>query len=160
MAIASVELVVAIRETADRLEGGVRYQWAHMGHCNCGHLAQTLTRLPGRKIHEVALEAIGDWTEQVEGYCAETGASLESIVKTMVAAGLTTIDIANLERLLDDEVLGAIPADRLPLDHRVREDAVLYLRTWADVLERRWIRATGRRLEQTREKSRPRSEKV
>lgn len=151
MAKPSLELIAALRETADRLEGGVKYQWAHMGNCNCGHLAQTLTKLKPREIHARALESVGDWTQQVSEYCSTSRLPLDSVMHTMIAAGLTTSDIADLERLRNDEVLAAVPAERLPLDHRVREDAVLYLRTWADLLDARWRRAMERRLVAQRE---------
>ena len=135
MAKPSLELIAALRETADRLDGGVKYQWAHMGNCNCGHLAQTLTRLEPREIHRRALVSVGDWEQQVSEYCPSSQLPLDRVMDTMLAAGLTTCDIADLERLRNDEVLAAIGRR---LDHRVREDAVLYLRTWADLLERRW----------------------
>lgn len=154
MAQPTLSLIVALRATADRLDGGVRYQWSHMGSCNCGHLAQTLTKLTPRTIHRAALEGVGDWTEQAREYCPDTGRSLDAIVDTMVAAGLSTVDLANLERLLDDDVLqriGERTPQRLPLDHRVREDAVLYLRTWADLLEERWRRGQERRGEEGRQ---------
>lgn len=143
MAKPSLELIAALRATADRLEGGVRYQWAHMGNCNCGHLAQTLTKLKPREIHRRALEAVGDWTQQVTEYCPTSQLPLDRVMDTMIAAGLSTMDIANLERLEDDAVLKAVPAGRLPLDFRERDDAILYLRTWADLLETRWRRAVA-----------------
>ncbi len=60
MTQASPELVAALRATARRLEQGASYCWTHMGSCNCGQLAQTLTRLPKEEIHRLALERAGD----------------------------------------------------------------------------------------------------
>lgn len=140
MAKPSLELVAALRETADRLDRGVRYQWSHMGSCNCGHLAQTLTKLKPREIHGMALETAGDWAEQSREFCPDSQLPLDTIIETMVAAGLTTADVADLERLQNDAVLRRIPAERRPLDHRDREDAIWYLRAWADLLEERWRR--------------------
>ena len=54
MPIPSLALVTVLRETADRLESGDAYQWAHFGRCNCGHLVQTVTRLSPAEIHAVA----------------------------------------------------------------------------------------------------------
>ncbi|WP_342039360.1 hypothetical protein [Pontibacter indicus] len=51
MARSSAQLVAAIRQTADRLAKGAIYQWGHMGSCNCGHLAQTITQLDKGHIH-------------------------------------------------------------------------------------------------------------
>jgi hypothetical protein len=160
MAKPTLELITALRATADRIDGGVRFQWAHMGNCNCGHLAQTLTNLPPKQIHQRALESVGDWATQCREYCPDSGMPMDSIIEIMVGAGLTTVDIANLERLLDDEVLSNVPDEQLPLDHRRREDAVLYLRAWADLLEQKWRRHIERResTEPTRQK--PEVEKV
>ena len=36
-------LAEALRVTAKRISSGDRYKWTHMGACNCGHLAQTIT---------------------------------------------------------------------------------------------------------------------
>ena len=36
---------LVIDRTAERLSGDVSYQWGHMGMCNCGHLAQSITGL-------------------------------------------------------------------------------------------------------------------
>jgi hypothetical protein len=140
MAKPTLELITALRATADRIDGGVRFQWAHMGNCNCGHLAQTLTKLTPAAIHSQALETVGDWATQCRDHCPDSGMPMDSIIETMVKAGLTTVDIANLERLLDDEVLSRVNEERKPLDHRSREDAVVYMRTWADLLEERWKR--------------------
>ena len=41
----------ALRATADRLAApDARYEWGHMGGCNCGHLAQTVTTLSRAEI--------------------------------------------------------------------------------------------------------------
>lgn len=144
MAKPTLELVAALRETADRLGRGVKFQWSHMGSCNCGHLAQTLTRLKPREIHSAALESVGDWTQQTQEYCPDSGLPLDTVIEAMLGAGLNTADLADLERLKNDRVLAAIPNHRLPLDHRDREDAILYMRTWADQLEARWRKQMGR----------------
>lgn len=145
MAKPTLELITALRATADRIDAGVRFQWSHMGACNCGHLAQTLTKLQPAEIHQQALQSVGDWSEQALEFCPESGLPMDSILDTMVGAGLTTVDIANLERLLDDEVLSHVSDERKPLDHRRREDAVLYIRTWADLLEQQWREQCERR---------------
>ncbi|WP_243635867.1 hypothetical protein [Hymenobacter edaphi] len=45
MASCSLSVIEALRTTAQRLSTQAPYQWGHMGSCNCGHLAQTITRL-------------------------------------------------------------------------------------------------------------------
>ncbi len=42
---ANPDLIEALRRTAARLATGAEYRWTHMGSCNCGHLAQTVTEL-------------------------------------------------------------------------------------------------------------------
>src|SRR5689334_8057112 len=36
----AMDLVIALRLTAERLDGGSTYQWGHLGMCNCGHLVE------------------------------------------------------------------------------------------------------------------------
>lgn len=140
MAKPSLPLITALRATADRIESGARFHWNHMGSCNCGHLAQTLTQIEPKKLHQMALANAGDWSEQARDYCPDSGYPLDRIIEIMVGAGLNTVDIANLERLSDTEVLtrmGYKSCDNPP-DFRTREDAVSYMRAWADVLETKW----------------------
>ena len=140
---AAPELIAALRTTARRLERGVRYRWAHMGSCNCGHLAQTLTRLPRQEIHRLALQKAGDWGEQARQYCPTSGYPMDHILGVMRSYGLDADDIWHLERLSDPEVLRRLPPGQRHLDHRLREDVVRYLRTSADLADHwsRWERA-------------------
>jgi hypothetical protein len=55
MASPTPELISALRATANRLSDGTAYQWTHMGACNCGHLAQTVTRKSASEIHALGL---------------------------------------------------------------------------------------------------------
>lgn len=135
MATASLDLVNALRETATRLEQGASYAWSRMGSCNCGHLAQTLTQLTSVEIQAMAMEAAGDWTEQVQGYCSASLIPLEDIFNTMLEAGLTTEDIMHLERLSDPTILGTMSVQVGDLDFKQRHDVVRYLRAWAVHLE-------------------------
>ena len=61
MARPSGSLIHALRQTASRLAESESYQWGHMGQCNCGYLAQTITGLTAAEIHASALERQGDW---------------------------------------------------------------------------------------------------
>ena len=137
------DLIAALRATARRLEGGAVYRWTHMGRCNCGHLAQTLTRLPPEEIHRLALEKAGDWGEQAREYCSASGLPVDHILGVLLAHGLDADDVAHLERLSDPEVLRRLPAGERHLDHRRRRDVVRYLRTWAALLEDRWVKRVG-----------------
>ncbi len=133
------DLVEALRTTARRVEQGAEYRWTHMGSCNCGHLAQTVTRLPAQEIHRLALERAGDWGEQAREYCPTIGYPMDHIVACLLDLGLTDDDLWHLERLSSPEVLRRLPIGERDLDHRRREDYVRYLRVWADLLEERWM---------------------
>ncbi|WP_299699916.1 hypothetical protein [uncultured Pontibacter sp.] len=135
MAKSSVKLVAAIRETADRLALGDNYQWGHMGNCNCGHLAQTITHYDKGQIHGAAMWRHGDWTEQLRDYCPQSGLPMDEIIDQMLAWGLSPTDLAYLERLSDPAVLDALPPNRRCLKHNLRDDVVLYLQAWAALLE-------------------------
>lgn len=132
----NLKLIDVLRETATRLDAGAEYNWCHMGRCNCGHLAQTITQLTPAEIHEMALLKAGDWSTQSVEHCSETGYTIDHIIESMLSLGLTRSDIVNLERLSDQRVLCKIPLERRRLmNHRNRNDVVLYMRTFADLLE-------------------------
>ncbi len=136
MATASLPLLTALRRTAHKLQQGTPYMWGHMGCCNCGNLAQELTKLTKADIHAYALQGRGDWREQVEEYCPTSGLPMDLLISDMLNHGLTTTDLQHLERLSDPKIKNQIPLDRRnQMKHNVREDVVLYLKTWADVLE-------------------------
>jgi hypothetical protein len=132
--MATVELRDALMGTAARLRGGATYQWTHMGACNCGHLAQTVTRVSRAELHAMALERVGDWSEQVVEYRPSSCLPIDHVISTMLAIGLTTEDLAHLERLTDPVVLARLPRDERHVDYRKRDDVVRYLETWAALL--------------------------
>ena len=55
MARPNLDLIAALRRTARKINDGAPYQWGHMGSCNCGNLAQELTKLTKAEIHAHAL---------------------------------------------------------------------------------------------------------
>jgi hypothetical protein len=131
MARANLELIGALRRTAERLSGDVSYQWGHMGMCNCGHLAQSITGLAGPEIHQSAMIREGDWEQQARDYCPTSGNLIDVVLATMFDLGLTRDDVRNLERLSDPEVIRRVGRH---LRFNQRDDVVLYIRTWADLL--------------------------
>lgn len=136
MARANHALVRALRVTADRLAADdARYEWGHMGSCNCGHLAQTVTKLSRAEIHARAMERAGDWGEQVVEYCPTSGYAIDHVIEEMLALGLARGDLSDLERLSGSKVLARLPVGERELKRNRRDDVVLYLRTWADALE-------------------------
>lgn len=134
MAVASPELINVLRATAQRLQQSNNYQWGHMGACNCGHLAQEITHLSKAEIHEIALGGHGDWSTQIREYCPDSGMPMHWIIGQLLALGLSTRDIENLEYLADDKVLKHMPADQRHPQRNKRDDVVIYLQVWADQL--------------------------
>ena len=149
MARPNMQLIWALRKTSARIRQGVKYQWGHLGACNCGHLAQTLTERTKREIHEAALERVGDWGEVSKNYCETSGMRIDTIIAEMLSAGLKIEDIEHLENLSDPRVLKTLtlPGERKYLKHNDRDDLVTYLDAWADLLENELPRAPEPELE-------------
>ena len=136
MAFASLNLITALRRTAKKLDQGMAYQWGHMGACNCGNLAQELTKRTKAEIHAFAMMGRGDWNEQVEEYCPTSGLPMDMLIADMLNNGLTTTDLQHLEKLSDNSVLNRIPLERRnEIRQNNRADVVLYLFEWANLLE-------------------------
>lgn len=151
-------LVHSLRLAARRLEGGADYRWSHYGMCNCGHLAQVVTGVGARALQEAAFGRPGDWGEQGRDYCPDSGLPMDVIVGRMMSVGLEAEDFRHLERLTHPHVLRRLPPERRTLSHTRREDTVLFLDTWADLLEERLSelgRAELRRLDATPSESDP-----
>lgn len=141
MAKASLELIAALRETAKRLREGANYAWGHHGACNCGNLLQVITPLTEGEILRHAHSATGEWTELAEEYCSATNAPVNLVVSKLVQAGLTPVDIHNIEYLSDRDVLENLPGGFRWLKRNVREDVILYFDSFADLLEERLIQS-------------------
>ena len=156
-------MITALRQTALRLsDASVTYQWSSFAHCNCGHLAQTITQLSPREIQERALRREGDWGEQARefarpapdygdrpaldegawepenvGACRATGARLDSVLEAMLRVGLDLHDVAHLERLSDPNIRRQLGTNTEHFPHYQRENVIAYLSAWADLLEAR-----------------------
>lgn len=164
MTYPSTRLVIALRETAARLaRNDVTYRWASFAHCNCGHLAQTITGLGPSEIQQRAMRREGDWGSQARdvgafpdfdygnrpaldegawepenvGECQVTGSRLDEILREMYALGLSSTDVAHLERLSDPEVRRRLGNNTGYFPHHRRENVIAYLHAWADLLEKR-----------------------
>jgi hypothetical protein len=136
MARANLELIKALRSTAARLQLGAPYRWTHMGACNCGHLAQTVTHLDAEDIRRYALERAGEWAEQVLEFCPASGYPMDTILSALFDLGLTHQDLAHLEKLTSPDVVRRLPVEqRSRLSYRERDHVVSYMRTFADLLE-------------------------
>ncbi len=133
MARANLRLVLAIKNTAKRLTHHAPYQWGHMGSCNCGHLAQEITRVSKADIHNYALHSEGSWTDQSRAYCPTSGFPMDLLISSMLDVGLALDDLEYLEKLSDPKVLKRL--GKVSLRFNNREDVILYMHTWADLLE-------------------------
>lgn len=133
MARPTLELVTALRDTAARLSRGATYKWSHFGQCNCGNLAQTITRLSPEQVYRAAFARTGDWGEQAREFCSTSGYPIDYVFEQLFALGLDADDIQHLERLSDGRVLRRLGAQALA--HNRREDVVAYMQAWADLLE-------------------------
>lgn len=140
MAKANPELINAIEKTVQKLQNGASYQWGHMGACNCGNLAQELTKLTKGEIHRYAMQRHGDWNEQILDYCPTSGYPMDLMISKMLDFGLSLDDLRHLERLSDPEILSLIDRERRDhMNKNCKEDVVLYMQTWAKMLREKWI---------------------
>ncbi|MEC8191805.1 MAG: hypothetical protein VX127_03685 [Myxococcota bacterium] len=128
-------LIDALRETADRLRSGSDYKWSNYGLCNCGHLAQTVTHLSPKEIHDAARQRAGDWGQQALEYCGQTGLEMDHIMEQLLGLGLTRTDIRDIERLSNPKVRRRMAGHPSGVAHVARTDAIAYFEAWADLLE-------------------------
>jgi hypothetical protein len=135
MAKPTIEVIQALRETARDIQKSDSYQWGHMGLCNCGFLAQNITRLSKEQIHTRAMERHGDWTEQLNDYCPTSGMAMDHLISEMLQFGFDSLDLKNLEQLSSPEILATFPSEERYLQHNVKSDVVKYLYRWAALLE-------------------------
>lgn len=135
MAKAKIETVDALRRAAKKIKNGAPYMWGHMGSCNCGNLAQEITNLSKGQIHAYAMQGRGDWNEQLNDYCSTSAMPIDLLIHEMMMFGFELEDLKNLEKLSDKTVLARLPEKDRNLQHNNREDVVLYMNTWADLME-------------------------
>lgn len=142
MASARPELIEALYATARMLEKANDYQWGHMGACNCGFLARQVTTRSREEIHNRALLRCGDWLEQLNDYCPDSGLPMDELIDLLISFGFSLADLKHLERLSDEKVLARLPGGKRHLYYNVKDDVMLYLRTWASMLEDEWLQKT------------------
>jgi hypothetical protein len=139
MAQPTLKIIEALRKTAAQLENGNRYEWGHMGSCNCGNLAQTITSFSRAEIQKYALEKRGDWSEQLIDYCPTSGLPMDLIIEKMIDFGFTRQDLRHLEWLSDAAILNKIGVSFL--NRNLKSDTILYIKSWANLLEDQLIEA-------------------
>lgn len=140
MSIPNPELIAAIERTVANFKKGAAYQWGHMGACNCGNLAQELTKLSKAEIHSYAMQRFGDWNDQILEFCPTSGYPMDLMIQKMLDFGLSLQDLSHLERLSDPEILATIPKEyRDKISKNSKEDVVLYMQNWAKLMRDNWL---------------------
>ena len=129
------ELIGALRETACRLEAGARYEWGHMGRCNCGHLVQSLTDMTDYEIVQSIDFELSEWTEHAQDYCEGTTRKVDDLFDTLHQVGFNRQDVIHLEYLSDQRVLRRLDPAQRRLRKNQAEDVSLYMNTLAIMLE-------------------------
>ena len=139
MAKASVSVIQALRKTVENLEKGATYQWGHMGSCNCGNLAQEITNLSKADIHAYAMRGKGDWSEQLNDYCPGSQLPMDLLIFELLSFGFSTEDLQALEYLSNPTILERLPLEKRHLRRNYRDDVVVYLNEWANMLEEKLL---------------------
>ena len=147
MAQSTIELINALRLTADNLRKGAYHSWGHHGACNCGNLVQSVTQFTKEEILEYAHTGTGEWTELAIEFCPTTNAPLTLVFNKLEQIGLTPTDIHHIEYLSDREVLEQLSGGFRWLKRNKKEDAIDYFEAFADVLEDKLLQHIDVRLE-------------
>ncbi|MOA27470.1 hypothetical protein D3C78_1483510 [compost metagenome] len=122
-----VKLIIALRQAAEEIKSNTKYEWGHMGSCNCGFLAQKLTGLSRAEIHKNAMDKVGDWTEQLNDYCPNSGYPMDNLIFDLLQYGLSIEELASLERLSDQHVVARVDKKHKPLHFNVANDVFIYI---------------------------------
>lgn len=128
------ELIEALRQTAARLADGARYEWGHMGRCNCGHLVQTMTNMTDHEIAQSVDFELAEWSEYAQDYCEGTRHKVDDLFIILQGVGFSYQDVVHLENLSDTRVLDHLKGGRRYLRRNQVDDVVLYMNTMADML--------------------------
>jgi hypothetical protein len=140
---ATPELVNALRETATRLTNGAKYEWGHMGRCNCGHLVQTVTNMTDYEIVKTIDFELDEWTEHAQDYCEGTGHKVDNLFIILQNIGFSYQDVIHLENLSDQKVLDRLEGGHRYLRRNSVEDVTLYMSTMASILEELYVYQDG-----------------
>lgn len=64
---------------------------------------------------------------------------MDELISEMLAAGLDSQDLMQLEKLSNPLILQSLPETERGLRHNRRDDVVVYLNRWAQLLEEQWL---------------------
>lgn len=135
MAKASLELIDALRKTSKRVAVKSNYDWKNIGACNCGNLAQVITGMDKKDIHKNGIQKHGDWEMLVYLYRENSKYKIDEVITRMIELGINPEEIVHLENLSDPKILERMPENRKYLKRDNREDVIMYLETWAEMME-------------------------
>ena len=137
MAIPNENLLNIFDKTIESLENeDDRYNWGHLGRCNCGFLAKEVTKKSAKEIHEAALAKKGeDWGVRVENFCPVSGYLIDDIISELFSVGLSPRDIVSIEKLNDPEILKLVPKGQ-KLEKGNRQDAISYMKAFREYIYR------------------------
>ncbi|MBL91493.1 MAG: hypothetical protein CMH56_06735 [Myxococcales bacterium] len=136
MAYPNRALILALEATHAKLKTSPLYAWGHLGACNCGHLAQVVTRKSAAEIHRLAVRRAGDWGEVAIDYCPQSGLPVDHVLSEMFDLGLSASDIEHFEDLSDPEVLAELVAPGVYLSRNDKDHVLMYIEGWITVLKR------------------------
>jgi hypothetical protein len=142
MAHPNITLINALRSTATLLQQGNHYAWGNHGSCNCGNLLQTVTTLSAKDILTYAHSGVGEWSELAVDYCGVTSAPHTMMISKLEEIGLTPSDIHNIEYLEDKQVLQQLPGGFRWLSRNNKEDVIVYMNTFANMLEEKLVHSS------------------
>ena len=131
----NIKLVYALRSAAKKLKSGAKYEWGHVGRCNCGHLVQELCGIDDGEIYRYFGQELDEWSEHAIDYCSITGKPVEKLYDDLLALGFSRRDIQHLENLSDKRVTRILSEEIPFLERNNREHVVRYMETLASLLE-------------------------
>ena len=135
----------ALREAARRIEvGEVRYDWSRMYSCNCGVLAQVVSKATVREVRRQTRSGAkpffgvwNDWQKPGFALCPISKIPVGTIFHDLLSVGFSPADVGNLEICADPAVRARVRAegDGDFFDYAEPHAVVLYMRAWADLLD-------------------------
>jgi len=153
------KLITALRQSAAAVRNQTfGYEWSNMKSCNCGVVACALLGYDQEKLNtSLPTKPQYNWLKFVGEYCPVTGLPEHLVLRAMTDAGLSPRDIIELEAMSNQQVLARMPVQYQtkivggwwamlfgrtrevkqprPFHYTNRQDLVLYLEAWADLLE-------------------------
>ncbi len=131
-----VTLLEALIAVSKALENDtIDYVWSEICTCNCGLVAQAITKTSKDELYDYYLRDISErlqtkknskycptWAQMISEYCPLTGTPTIEIFKALFEAGMNREEIAHLEYLSDPAILKNARIDTDPTDETYFKD--------------------------------------